>query len=562
MTDFRKMKEARARARQGKKPGTNGPHSPGTEAAPARQPAPPEPAAPAGRTSAKVPPDIIYNRRQLPDVTGDALAALLAANTPPVVFKRQGVLTRIRRDEATNAPYLDPMTDAAVRGRLARVADWFRVQRTRQGNILEADSPPMTVVQDLVSLDDWEGVPALVSVVECPVFTRDGELVIAPGYHAGGRVWYEPAPGLSVPPVPEKPSRDDISRARSLLLDDLLGEFPYVDQPSKANAVAALLLPFVRQLIDGPTPLHLIDAPTPGTGKTLLANALSIVSTGRDAEATSAGQDEDEWRKFLFAAVRRAPTYLLIDNVRGLLQSAALAMALTTRIMQARVLGVSKMATVPVLCAWLATGNNVQLSFELIRRTVLVRLDARSETPWQGREFKHPKLIGWARRHRGELVQAALTLCRAWLVRGRPAATTSLGMFDEWAETMGGLFDVAGIPGLLGNADALLRDADHEGPQWRAFAAAWWAAHGNQPVTSAQLFDLAAKGKFLGGVLVGKDEPANRVRLGMALAKKRDSVCGQHRIVGAGPDRTGAQTYRLEPTAPPSKDKGTEERSA
>lgn len=33
-----------------------------------------------------------------------------------------------------------------------------------------------------------------------------------------------------------------------------------------------MLNPFVRDLIDGPTPLHLIEAPVAGTGKGLLAS--------------------------------------------------------------------------------------------------------------------------------------------------------------------------------------------------------------------------------------------------------------------------------------------------
>ena len=37
-----------------------------------------------------------------------------------------------------------------------------------------------------------------------------------------------------------------------------------------------MLLPFVRELIDGPTPLHLIEKPTPGTGGTLLATVAAL----------------------------------------------------------------------------------------------------------------------------------------------------------------------------------------------------------------------------------------------------------------------------------------------
>jgi len=60
------------------------------------------------------------------------------------------------------------------------------------------------------------------------------------------------------------------------LLDELLIDFPFADEASRANALALLLLPYVRPLIVGPTPLHLITAPTQGTGKDLLAQLAPI----------------------------------------------------------------------------------------------------------------------------------------------------------------------------------------------------------------------------------------------------------------------------------------------
>jgi len=78
------------------------------------------------------------------------------------------------------------------------------------------------------------------------------------------------------------------------LLDSLLGDFPFADQASRANALALLLLPFVRPLIDGPTPLHLIEAAKPGTGKGLLADVVHAIATGRPASATAeVGEGEE-----------------------------------------------------------------------------------------------------------------------------------------------------------------------------------------------------------------------------------------------------------------------------
>ena len=63
------------------------------------------------------------------------------------------------------------------------------------------------------------------------------------------------------------PSMNEINKAKDLLLDELLADFPFASQADRANAVAWLLLPLIRPSIDGPTPLHLIEAPIQGTGK-------------------------------------------------------------------------------------------------------------------------------------------------------------------------------------------------------------------------------------------------------------------------------------------------------
>jgi hypothetical protein len=91
--------------------------------------------------------------------------------------------------------------------------------------------------------------------------------VSAPGYDAGSRLWLENNVEAD---VPETPTPDQVAEAKALLAE-LVCDFPFVDDGAKANGLALLLLPYVRPLITGPTPLHLIKrrppAPArPGTG--------------------------------------------------------------------------------------------------------------------------------------------------------------------------------------------------------------------------------------------------------------------------------------------------------
>lgn len=64
----------------------------------------------------------------------------------------------------------------------------------------------------------------------------------------------------------------------------------------RAHALAAMLLPFVRPCVQGPTPLHVIEGPVYGTGKSLLAKAISRVVARKERVLTVDGDDAAEAR--------------------------------------------------------------------------------------------------------------------------------------------------------------------------------------------------------------------------------------------------------------------------
>ena len=135
--------------------------------------------------------------------------------------------------------------------------------------------PPPIVVRDILSRPTWAGLPELRGIIETPVLSRDGEVVTTPGYQAQTLLWYQPDPDLELPPIPERPTASNVTAAVELL-GEVICDFPFDSRGSRANALALILLPFVREFIKGPTPLHVIDATTPGSGKGLLADCYSF----------------------------------------------------------------------------------------------------------------------------------------------------------------------------------------------------------------------------------------------------------------------------------------------
>ena len=347
--------------------------------------------------------------------------------------------------------------------------------------------------------------------------------------------------------MPERPSSAETDAARTLLLDGLLGDFPFTSEAERAHALALILLPFMRALIDGQTPLHLIEKPAPGTGATLMIDAIAVVTTGVSASVMVEGRDDEEWRKRLTAKLRQIPSIVLIDNLRRRLDAAPLAAALTAPWWEDRILGKSETVRLPIRCTWIATGNNPQFSNELARRLVRIRLDAHVDQPWRREDFRHANLLAWTRANRAALVGACLTLGRAWIAAGRPRHGSMLGSFEAWAGIMGGILEAAGVPGFLANLDEMYEAADAEGAVWRAFVAAWWERHGTSEVGTAELHELALACEPPLPLGDG-GERSQRTRLGRALGRLRDRVfaIGEVKVcVRVAGTRQRAQRWRL-----------------
>ena len=472
-------------------------------------------------------------------------------------------IVRLERSD-TGALGTMPLDSKRTVNLLARVARWGRIDpallvvvRMLASKLTDAHEsdliaaiaapqpPPLIVAQNLLA-DPEMPLPVLERVVEVPVLAPDGTVHEQPGYDPSSRCFYAPTRGLDVPPVSERPTAGDLAHAKELILDDLIGDFPFVTDAERAGAVAFLLEPFVRVLIDGSTPLYLFEAPTPGTGKTLLVEALAVPTLGsRRLTLMAEARDPDEWRKRLTAKLRNAPAFLVIDNLRRALDAGALAMTLTAGVVEDRLLGVSETVTLPVRCTIAATANNPTLSDEMARRTVRIRLDSGLERPEQREAFRHPNLLAWAREHRGELIWAALTLARAWAANGRPAGPEKpLGSFEAWTQVIGGILHIAGIEGLLANA-ADLR-AESQDTTHADLLQAVHAAKGDGDFSSAEIVSIATPIVGLGDV---SDQVAAQ-RLGTRLRDMVDRpISGL--VLRRGSNPHGSRRWRVASLATP-----------
>lgn len=513
---------------------------------------------------------VVVNNRQLDEINVDALAALVERNhktpTEPLIYVRGGALTRVVRDETGN-PNAQPLNNSAILRTLAETADWVEYSIDDDGNeFFKPKFPPDDVVRSVGAMGEWPGLPALEGVVNAPTFAPDGTLHSTQGYNPVTRLYNASTVKLG----DTTPTPANVEQAKGLIVDELLGDFPFKDDASRAHAVGLVLLPFARPMIDGPTPLHLVDSPMPGTGKGLLISACALPATGRDVHSMAPGKDEDEWRKRLTSTLLLGGTHLSIDNIREPLDSGVLASALTQEYIEDRILGLSQMARLRVRTIWCANGNNITPSDEIARRSIWIRLDANAEKPWERDGFKHTNLRAWVMQNRSCLVTATVTLVRAWVDKGMPAwSGKNKGSYDAWSATIGGILETVEIPGFLGNEAELFDTTVSDTEVLREFVKAWWDKYKDKDVMSKDLFKLASYPDdtpseplaaaqqatewhgLLDSVLGSGKQRSRQTKMGALLSASKDRVLEGYKIEKRPPSRGNPQ-WRLLKCGEPS----------
>lgn len=460
---------------------------------------------------------IIDLRRPPHEVTGDVVSLLTTTNAlvslepTRAMFMAGGRLSRVASESVNGHTYftIKNLRTSGLRGRLAELALWQKNDNT-------FSTPGHDIVEDVLERADelCVDMPVLEQVITFPIFAANGVLHTQPGYSRDTRCWYSPAPGVEIPEVPEVPTDDDIEKAKDLIFGNLFVDFPFVDQASRANALTIMLEPFARRLIGGPTPIHSVDAPKEGTGKSLLADLMLLPSVGAHPKSSTQSNNEDEWKKQLTTMMLGGEPYWYCDNLRSTLDSGHLASTITKAVYEERILGGNTSCVRPVQHTWVITGNNISYSGEMARRVVPSYLNAHSETPQLGRVFKHEDIKTWAVGKRGDLIWAALVLIQRWIAKGKPRKRISkvLGMFEAWSEIMANILDLAGVAGFLENLIDFYDEAIQEEHDSAPFVIGWFASFGEKEIMAGDLVDLAHKHLDLVKVVpgMGAAKPTSR----------------------------------------------------
>jgi putative DNA primase/helicase len=229
---------------------------------------------------------------------------------------------------------------------------------------------PDLLLKTFLERGKLSGLKPLTGITDIPLVRHDGSLLDAPGYDEATGIYYQPS-GLTLD-IAEDPTLDDAKEATETL-KHLIRDFPFQSKVDMAAAISAFISAVNRPTL-GSSPMHAFTSPTPGSGKSLLATLVTIISTGSLPSFITQGADDEELEKRVSAQMLAGRRVINIDNCNHPIKGSALCNLLTAESVSLRILGRSEMPDIISSSFILINGNNVRLADDMVRRTVLCNL--------------------------------------------------------------------------------------------------------------------------------------------------------------------------------------------
>jgi len=497
----------------------------------------------------------------LPRMVDQAEIALLDSGAADL-YQRAGQIVRLarlpqpprrRRKASTNDVQRPPgvlralPVDAAhIRERFTKAAKWTKFDARLQ-EWKSVDCPKDVAETYLARAGQWN-LPSLSGFVFAPTVRHDMTLLSAEGYDVVTGLFADFG-GVKFPPLDAQLTRES-ARSAVRQLEGVVQQFPFVAACDRAAFLAFCCTAVARPAFSS-APLFAVRATRRGTGKSLLVDIVSLIATGETVAVLPPVKDDEELRKRMLSVLLECDPISSLDNCDSDLRSGTLCLSLTQDFFKDRVLGKNTTARVSTLSTvWAATGNNLMVRGDMLRRVVPIDLDSASETP-EERTFDIPDIKQYVLDNRVALVNAALTIVMAYVEAGRPdVAVEPLGSFEGWSEVVRCALIWAGCADPC-EGRKRLEAVDPDEVQLGELLDAWQREFGDRHVGARDVVKLASEGKApeLIGLVAeiagdGKGGVSAK-RLGRWLLTHAGQVRAGLRIVRARGTKLGVQ-WRVE----------------
>jgi hypothetical protein len=352
---------------------------------------------------------------------------------------------------APKEPTLVRLTTVTVSMVIERYVRWWIVTKHKEyfGQL------PRSHIDALMQLTP-SSLPVARAINTAPLISRSGTVIDGAGLDRKTGLVHRIDPLLRACLPGSPPTEQDVRGALRFLLDEWLVDVA-LDDVGKCVAIMQAMTLIERALLQE-RPAFFVVAPQRGGGKTTLVIMITLAALGRRAAAAAWSDNAEERKKALFSYLRRGVACLVWDNIaRGSTISCPhIEAALTAAEISDRVLGVSRVETVPSTTVQVFTGNAIGPRADMASRSLMIALNVDRPDP-ENRAFVHPDPLGWTKTHRGQIVRALYVLLLAGAAN-RPVNQEAKTRFKSWWTLVGWPMEyAAGLLGIKVDCTELMR---------------------------------------------------------------------------------------------------------
>lgn len=392
-------------------------------------------------------------------------------------------------------------------------------------------------------------IPVVRAINTAPLITMSGNVIDGVGLDRDTGLFHRIDPLLRACLPTDRPTEKAVRDAGIFLFDEWLIDVA-LDRVGKAIAIMLAMTLIERALLPE-RPAFFVTAGQRGGGKTTLVIMIVLAVLGRRAAAASWSDNAEERKKALFSYLRQGVACVAWDNIaRGSAISCPhIEAALTAAEISDRVLGVSRVETVPATTVQIFTGNSITPRGDMASRSLMLALNVDRPDP-ENRTFVHADPLAWTQANRIKIVRALYTLLIAGALN-RPETQAAKTRFKTWWSLVGWPMEfAAGLMGTAVDCTELMRAGEIGDEEATAASAALSILHeifGAYSFTARDVVKAMTIEPKIGGWLAltsdNEDERAQAEAIGDALGelvgKRLDRPTGhsigklfQKRLVG------------------------------
>ena len=482
----------------------------------------------------------------------------------PLFFHRRGVLYRLAEDDTQLIPLLkDKIPDI--------ITEHIGFYRITKENKMIYTLMPTHLINTLFSSGD-EFAAEVKTLYHHHVILPDYSITSGNGYYEEIKS-YMSADVESPQLDPANISESDVEWALEMV-DKLLSGFVFENEASRTNFIGYIITHPLHAIIKGNKPMLVVHAPKPGTGKTLLLDAPSLIWTGEEFSRHFLREnkltDSDELEKKIIGVLNENPESLVFDNVTRDVGDTLLSLMLTGSKVTGRLLGKSHPVNLEINAILAINGNNIQIVKDMMRRVYWVRLKT-TTMDLSAREFEIPDLPAWILENRADLQRAFFILILNGLKEGTPASTVNFPSFNSWARMIDQILSANGIEEFLAPQEEVV---DEDLAIYCNMIEVIFGEFGRDPFSMSDILHIASyldpvekplmlpnmdgntgsddddreskeSHDYLGDKVTGKTERGRAGSLGRIFQSEfNDNIFGGHRVVKIPRTKFGTQ-YKL-----------------